>query len=148
MKTRPYNAKSLYLPSRITRALAGILDYPLTIIEAPIGYGKTTVVREYLRNAGVDMLWQGVYDSGPVNFWNDFAKLFRDLDSERSQSLAHLRLPDDDLSRHEAINLIKDIKLPGKTVLVIDDYHRAIYPVSTACLSFWQKIESTIYISF
>lgn len=128
MKTRPYNTKSRYLPSRITRALAGILDHPLTIIEAPIGYGKTTAVREYLRNAGVDMLWQGVYDSGPVSFWNDFAKLFRDLDSDRSQSLAHLRLPDDDLSRHEAINLIKDIELPGKTVLVIDDYHRINIP--------------------
>jgi LuxR family maltose regulon positive regulatory protein len=127
-KARQYNTKSLYFPSRITKALDGILDHPLTIIEAPIGYGKTTAVREYIRNAGVDMLWQGVYDSGTVSFWNGFARLFRELDGDRSQSLAHLCLPDDDISRYEVIKLIKDIKLPGKTVLVIDDYHHVNTP--------------------
>ncbi|MBU7008897.1 AAA family ATPase, partial [Phosphitispora fastidiosa] len=111
-----------------TRALDGILDYPLTIIEAPMGYGKTTSVREYLRNAGVDMLWQRVYDSSTVSFWEGFANLFCELDVDRSQSLVHLRLPDDDISRHEVIKLIKDIKLPDKTVLVIDDYHHINIP--------------------
>lgn len=127
-KKRRYNTKSLYFSSRITRALEGILDHPLTIIEAPMGYGKTTSVREYLRNAGVDMLWQRVYDSGAASFWNGFARLFRELDDDRSQSLAHLRLPDDDISRQEAIKLIKGFKLPGKTVIVIDDYHHINIP--------------------
>ena len=135
-KARQYNTKSLYFPSRITKALDGILDHPITVIEAPIGYGKTTAVREYIRNAGVDMLWQGVYDSGTVSFWNGFARLFRELDRDRSQSLAHLRLPDNDISRYEAIELIKGIKLPGKTVLVIDDYHHINIPAVNGFIEF------------
>ncbi len=127
-KARQYNTKSLYFPSRITRALDGILDHPLTIIEAPMGYGKTTSVREYLRNAGVDMLWQRVYDSSTVSFWDGFARLFCELDGDRSQSLVHLCFPDNDISRHEVIKLIKDIKLPEKTVLVIDDFHHINIP--------------------
>lgn len=135
-EARQYNTKGLYFPSRITKALDGILDHPLTIIEAPIGYGKTTAVREYLRNAEVDMLWQGVYDSSTVSFWNGFARLFCELDGDRSQSLAHLRLPDDDISRHEVIKLIKDIKLPEKTVLVIDDYHHVNIPGVNSFIEF------------
>jgi len=108
--------------------LDGILDHPLTIIEAPMGYGKTTSVREYLRNAGLDMLWQMVYESSTASFWNGFAKLFRELDDDRSQSLVHLRFPNDTISMQETIKLIKDIKLPDKTVLVVDDYHHINSP--------------------
>jgi LuxR family maltose regulon positive regulatory protein len=71
----------------------------------------------------VDMLWQRVYDSSTVSFWDGFARLFCELDGDRSQSLVHLCFPHDDISRNEVIKLIKDIKLPEKTVLVIDDYH-------------------------
>lgn len=127
-KVRQYNTKSLYFPSRIIKSLDGILDHPLTIIEAPMGYGKTTSVREYLRNAGVDMLWQMVYESSTASFWNGFAKLFRELDDDRSQSPVHLRFPNDTVSMQEAIKLIKDIKLPDKTVLVVDDYHHINSP--------------------
>lgn len=123
MRKRQYNTKNLYFSRRIIRSLEGILDYPLTIIEAPVGYGKTTSIREYLRNAGIDVLWQRVYDSSADSFWDGFAKLFFELDSDRTQSLIHLSCPKDDLSRHEAIKIIKEIKLSEKTVLVIDDYH-------------------------
>jgi LuxR family maltose regulon positive regulatory protein len=104
---RQYNTKSLYFPSRITKVLDRILNHPLTVIEAPIGYGKTTAVREYLRNTAVGMLWQEVYDNNVVSFWNGLAELFGQLDGDRSQSLAHLRLPADATARHEVINLIK-----------------------------------------
>ncbi len=33
---------------RVNRALMSIFEYPLTIVEAPMGYGKTTAVREFL----------------------------------------------------------------------------------------------------
>jgi LuxR family maltose regulon positive regulatory protein len=83
-KEKQYNLRNLYFPNRITKIMNGIFDHPLTIIEAPIGYGKTTSAREYLSNAEVNMLWQRVYDSGAVSFWNGFAKLFSEFDSDRS----------------------------------------------------------------
>ncbi|MHB1404444.1 MAG: helix-turn-helix transcriptional regulator [Desulfitobacteriaceae bacterium] len=122
-KAKQYNTKSIYFPDRITEALDGILDHPLTIVEAPMGYGKTTAVKEYLSKAGVNVLWQRVYDSSTSSFWNGFSRLFRELDDDRSQSLVLLGFPDDGISIQEALNLIEDIKLPAKTVLVIDDYH-------------------------
>ncbi|MEN6325192.1 MAG: LuxR C-terminal-related transcriptional regulator [Syntrophomonas sp.] len=122
-KPRQYNPKYLYFSDRITAAMDGIFDHPLTIVEAPMGYGKTTAVREYLNNAGVSILWQRVYDSSTSNFWYGFSRLFSGLDDDRTQSLLCLGFPNDIISAREALKLIEDIELPVKTVLVIDDYH-------------------------
>jgi len=94
-KPKKNQTRSLFFSERITEALNGIFDHPLTIVEAPMGYGKTTAVREYLNKAGVNLLWQRVYDSSTNNFWNGFARLFRELDDYRSQSLVQLGFPDD-----------------------------------------------------
>jgi LuxR family maltose regulon positive regulatory protein len=42
---------------RINDRLAEIYDYPLTIVEAPMGYGKTTAVRNYLEMKKIKPIW-------------------------------------------------------------------------------------------
>jgi uncharacterized membrane protein YeiB len=39
---------NLYFPRRIAEAMNKIFDFPLTVVEAPMGYGKTTAVRSIL----------------------------------------------------------------------------------------------------
>lgn len=133
-KAKQYSTKSLYFPNRITQALNGVFDHPLTILEAPMGYGKTTAVREYLGKAGVNMLWQKVYGSSTSSFWNGFSQLFCELDDENSQSLVQLGFPVDEVLAQEALNLIESIKLPVRTVLVIDDYHLIDSPEANSFL--------------
>ena len=38
-----------YFSDKLKRQLALIAHHPLTIVEAPSGFGKTTVIREYLK---------------------------------------------------------------------------------------------------
>ena len=121
-KAKQYNTRSLYFPSRIRNAMEGILKHPLTIIEAPMGYGKTTATREFLSKAGVNVLWQRVYDSGEDSFWECFCRLFSDLDSDRAQGLLQLGVPKNRMLMQEATKLIRGINLTEPTVLVIDDY--------------------------
>lgn len=121
--TPKINPKSLYFSNRINAALDGILNHPLTVVEAPLGYGKTTAVREYLNQAGVYVLWQSVYDGATANFWKGFCKLFAEFDKACSASLTSLGFPDDSVSRQAALELIEGVSWPEKTVLVIDDYH-------------------------
>lgn len=141
-KAKEYNTRNLYFPSRITKALDGIFDHPLTLIEAPMGYGKTTAVREYLRNAGADTLWQEVPADGGDGFWDGFAGLFGEFDNERSQSLIHMRFPDNAKTAREAIKLIKDIRLPENTVLVVEDWQNISIPAANTF--FEQLAESRI----
>jgi LuxR family maltose regulon positive regulatory protein len=122
-RTEKCNTRSLYFSERITQTMDGIFDHPLTIVEAPMGYGKTTAAKERLNKAGVAVLWQSIYDGAAGNFWSGFCKLFAELDMACSLSLAQLGLPDDSITRQEALDLIEGVTFPGKTVLVIDDYY-------------------------
>lgn len=123
LNTKRYNTQGVYFSDRLTAALEQIPNYPLTVIEAPMGYGKTTAVKEYVSKASVEALWQTVYDNTAAFFWSGFCKLFSALDSACVLKLARLGLPDDSATRREAVNLIAGINRKAATVLVIDDYH-------------------------
>lgn len=44
------NASELYYFSKqLKDRMSGMEQYPLTLVEAPSGFGKTTAVREYLK---------------------------------------------------------------------------------------------------
>ena len=60
---------------RVNRALESIFDYPLTIIEAPIGYGKTTAVREFLALKDIPVVWTSFLseDESAASFWDRLA---------------------------------------------------------------------------
>ena len=82
LKSKHYNARGLFFSERLTAALRKIPDYFLTIVEAPMGYGKTTAVKEYLNQANVEWLWQTVYDQETMHFWHDFCQLVASVDGE------------------------------------------------------------------
>ncbi len=123
LNAKKHNTRSLYFTKSLTEAMDRIPDYPLTIVEAPMGYGKTTAVREYLNNKCAFVLWQSIYDNTITGFWSGFCRLFRDLDDAGSQKLIQLGFPNDSVSNQEALRIIEDIEFPDKTILVIDDYH-------------------------
>jgi len=115
--------RTLCFPQRITESVGKIFDYPLIIAEAPMGYGKTTAVREHIILTNANLLWQNVYDDSIGAFWSGFCALFQKLDNERARSLAQLGFPEDSVSMRAALKLIKNIALPKRTVIVIDDFH-------------------------
>ena len=45
-----YRGDVYFFPERLAARLRRISDYPVTLVEAPPGFGKTTAVREYLRS--------------------------------------------------------------------------------------------------
>lgn len=122
-KVRQYNTKSLYFSTRITQAMQGFFDRPLTFVDAPMGYGKTTAVREFLNHSDVLVLWQTVFDTSLGSFWQNFSRLFAAIDEDASQRLLELGFPHDNVLLHEAVRIIADVTVSAETFLVIDDYH-------------------------
>lgn len=88
-----------------------------------MGYGKTTAVKHFLSNADADVLWLKVYDDSIDNFWDAFSHLCGELDAGLSASFANIGFPDDTFSLREALQLLGNVVLSKKCVLVIDDYH-------------------------
>lgn len=117
------NPTALYFSDKLKEKLDSIMCYPFTFVEAPMGYGKTTAIRTALKSANCTVLWQSVFDAGSDYFWPDFCDAFLPLSPELAISLRQIGLPDDIVLIRQAIELIKKVRLPGETVLVIDDYH-------------------------
>lgn len=133
----------LYFHERITKAVKEIADYPLSIVEAPMGYGKTTAIRELLAQNKVNVLWLRVHDSSISSFWRGFCNIFSEYDAARSQSLLQLQFPYDGVSMGTAVNILADIELPANSVIVIDDYHLAECAETNSFLEFLTTSEMT-----
>ena len=127
-KNKRPNSRSLYFSDRLTEVLSQIPEYPLTVMEAPMGYGKTTAIQEYAAKTGNKALWKTVRENDDAQFWSDFCEVFAELDRDCSRMLAELGLPDDNATRREAVALI--VNRPGKdrALFVIDDYHLLAEP--------------------
>ena len=122
-KTKSDNTRNLYFTPKIKDAVGKIFDYPLTIVEAPMGYGKTTAVRENLLAKKTNLMWLRIYDGSVSSFWYGFCNLLGEKDQEKSKSLENLGFPDDGVTAQEAIKIISGISFEEKTALVVDDYH-------------------------
>lgn len=122
-KQKTFNSRAIYFTDKLRRQMARISEFPCTLVEAPMGYGKTTAVRGCLTSADVRVLWQRIYDGSVAGFWSAFCRMLRELDADRAESLAQLGFPNDSVTTQEALRLIGEITLPGETVLVLDDYH-------------------------
>lgn len=118
-----YDTGALYFTEKLQDRLNSIPDYVLTVLEAPMGYGKTTAVRFVLQHTNAKILWHTVYADGVAYFWNGFCKALAPLGPELADSLRKLGLPTDAVLVQKAVELIGGVRLTQATVLVIDDYH-------------------------
>lgn len=110
---------------RINKALEKIFDYPLTIVEAPMGYGKTTAVKEFLRKKDKHALWFAFLSSEDTVsfFWHNFVKEIGKLDQAAGGRLKSLGFPSAASQTANILSALNDLECKENTVLVIDDYH-------------------------
>lgn len=117
------NARTIYMRKPVNQAMNNIWEYPLTVVEAPMGYGKTTAVKEYLKRSHAEVLWHTILDESATVFWNGFGRLLGKVDSAAADSLAGVGVPVNSLFLEEAVRIVEGIKFPARTVIVFDDYH-------------------------
>jgi LuxR family maltose regulon positive regulatory protein len=135
------NIKKEYFSERIKSSMSEVLDYPLTILEAPMGYGKTTSVKEQLMQYDVNVIWLSIYDNSLSSFWNGFCQLLSNSNESASIDLLKLEMPNDSVSRMTALNIIENIEFPENLIIVIDDYHLVECTETNKLLEFFIKSE-------
>ena len=110
---------------RINQILANLFDYPLTIVEAPMGYGKTTAVRNYLKTAGLKPIWITFQpETGFIDYyWQKFSEAVGRVDQASGETLKQLGFPVDVPQMDQVISVLSDLSNDEKIILVLDDYH-------------------------
>ncbi len=123
MADKTINTKVVYFNGKIRSSLSQLQDYPCTLIEAPMGYGKTTAVREHLAGLKADIVWQSVYDQGDAEFWSGFCHAISRIDPDCGERLKKIGMPKESLMKREAMQLLGGLQIPKTTFLIIDDFH-------------------------
>ncbi|MDA8337511.1 MAG: LuxR C-terminal-related transcriptional regulator [Peptococcaceae bacterium] len=110
---------------RVNSILSVIYDYPLTIVEAPMGFGKTTAVRSFFASRGETPLWISFLDSerSASFFWEKFVTGIGRLDADAAGRLRALGYPVDAPQITTVLSVLEQIDHPEHTTLVFDDYH-------------------------
>ena len=134
--TAPLLTTKLYIPPvrpelvprpRLIERLNAGLDRKLTLVSAPAGYGKTTLISAWLRGAGVPSAWLSLDegDNDPVRFFTYLIASLQGFDDQIGHSVqGWLEAPQPPALDQMAAALINDIAaVPGAFVLVLDDHH-------------------------
>lgn len=110
---------------RVEEALDDVFNYPLTIVSATRGYGKTTSVRTYLSARNIRTIWIPLLgcDGDETVFWHKLSASVGKLYPEFDKRLLRLGFPMDARQTAAIIDLIWKLDRKKTTVIVIDDYH-------------------------
>ncbi|MDD3311111.1 LuxR C-terminal-related transcriptional regulator [Pseudodesulfovibrio sp.] len=122
----PVDTSTLHHGRRLMQALAVIYSRPITFVHAPMGYGKTVAVREYLGKRAARTIWTTVLTPAQSAFWGDFCRMLRRSLPEASgvaDALEELGYPTDPVKLDAARGMIARVDFPPDTVLVFDDVH-------------------------
>jgi len=113
--------------ARIDKALFAVFEYPLTILEAPMGYGKTTAVKMFIRNQDIKSFWFTFSDLSysETAFWDSFTDDIMKMDNQTGLILKSLGLPTDAPQMERALNTLDNVKFDENYLIVLDDYHLA-----------------------
>ncbi len=124
MQNRTNPRRMYFFSQKLKNQLAQVSRHPLTVVEAPSGFGKTTAVREYLREnlrGGALDYWYTCLGEPGSAAWKGICSLLANVNSEIASTLTNLELPTVD-SLMQIGNLLRNFECRIETYLVIDNF--------------------------
>lgn len=135
---RPLNRRCVF-PGGLQTLLERIPSFPLTLVEAPSGFGKTTAIREYLRELKGEALrqsWYTCFGERPSRSWEGFCRLLGTVDMDAAQGLKKLYPPSVETLADMA-SLMESITCDGETFLVLDNFQLFETEVPRGIIQAW-----------
>jgi LuxR family maltose regulon positive regulatory protein len=123
----PPSRPKIVLRSHLIERLNEGLHRKLTLISAPVGYGKTTLVSDWLSKLDIRAAWLSLdpEDDEPRRFWAYMVAALQTIQPELGLAVLAMlqapQLPPIENLLSELINQI--ITFSDKIILVLDDYH-------------------------
>ena len=122
-RSKAINPQVKYFPKRLIDKLSYISDFKMILIEAPSGFGKTTVLEYYLREKIPQAISVYRYDFESENTsigWEKICERIKNIDEDCAKELISLGSPNED-NIHEIKNAFKRLKCEEDTYLWLDN---------------------------
>lgn len=120
--SKKYNTKALYFMDKLKYKLSDVIYYPLTIMEAPCGYGKTIAADEVLNKLDAKILWMTLDNNSMSDFWVKFCHSLSYIHKDIALKIKQMDIPNDKSSLEEFFVLFRNIDFSEETILVIDNF--------------------------
>lgn len=125
---------------RFTEQLQGdmnrIAAYPVTVFDAPMGYGKTTAARAFLLKEAHRSLWLTVTSEHNDDFWFSLSVTLGKINQSFQDRLLSIGFPDSVMSLYGMLEVLEEVVNDGPLVIVVDDYHVADTPEIARIIGF------------
>lgn len=112
-----------YLTEHLESKLKSMDKYAVTMIDAPVGFGKTSAIKEFSQNSTKKFIWINVFSDSKEIFWSDFCDAFGEISSEAQKELFTLEYPHSEKNVAQIRRILKNLKPSEDTFIVIDNYH-------------------------
>jgi LuxR family transcriptional regulator, maltose regulon positive regulatory protein len=111
--------------SRLSDLFMEAVKYPLIVVCAGAGYGKTTAVHDFLKGYNGAKAWIQLSERDNVGgrFWENYIHSVLTANVTLSKALSKIGFPDNKEKIRQYKTLIQDYFLDKRRILVIDDYH-------------------------
>jgi LuxR family maltose regulon positive regulatory protein len=125
----PRQRRGLVARPRLSERLSRGTDAALTLISAPAGFGKTTVLAQWLATASADgrsAAWLSLdqRDNDPALFWTYLVAALQTVaPGAGASALSLLQSPQQSIEGGLSSLLNDLLAIPNEVVLVLDDYH-------------------------
>ncbi len=110
---------------RINNMLSQIFEVPIFYISAAIGYGKSTLIKNFLeKKKDIQTIWFDTSneENNDVWMWDKFCNSIRRTDFKISERISNYGFPKNNMDTHEIIEMIRD-GMKQKTVMVLDNWY-------------------------
>jgi len=114
--------KRIYISKNLRKKLFVFENYSCTIVAAPTGFGKTTVLKHFLNSSNYKVIWIDG-DSSAELFWFNLCTAIKLNNPEFAMELYNIGIPNTDEELSIIISLLHKLSNLEKTVLIIDDYY-------------------------
>lgn len=133
-RTKQIKPETLFFPKKLMERLNSIKTYPLTLVEAPSGFGKTTALRHFFDSQvskTAQVIWHTFAAEPAMASWKAFCGLIGQFDPFSAEQLTRAGVPDED-TLLEIERIFRKLHCPEETYLVLDDL--AVWKLSNAGL--------------
>jgi LuxR family transcriptional regulator, maltose regulon positive regulatory protein len=112
---------------RLIDLLNGGMDKTITLVSAPAGYGKTTLISKWLKETGISSAWLSldVGDNDPTRFLQYLITSIQTIAPTIGNDLLYMLQGAQPAQHENVINLLTNelASLSDSFVLVLDDFH-------------------------